>query len=245
MTPAVYDVPDAGRDVLFLDGQTDRGLETLQHAELGVGNGERPDESDRDQRDNVGEARDCDSARPKVLPVAGSHSRVSDERYRDERRERDQRHRGQPVEYRGVQARGSPARTDVIVEEPYDVQDDATDEHPDVRRKSSVVFAFVKTARAKGASVWRVGLHVFRNAAVPLLTLFFTDMFGMVVVGMFVIEFVTGVPGFADMAIHAVSDGNLPLLLAVVTLSVLVGVVANFAQDVAYAVFDPRVRYGE
>jgi len=104
---------------------------------------------------------------------------------------------------------------------------------------------FVKTVRAKGAGVWRVGLHVFRNAAVPLLTVFFTDMFGMVVVGMFVIEYVTGVPGFAELTIHAVLDGNLPLLLAVVVLSVLVGVVANFAQDVGYAVFDPRVRYGE
>lgn len=104
---------------------------------------------------------------------------------------------------------------------------------------------FVKTARAKGAGVWRVGLHVFRNAAIPLLTLFFTDMFGMVVVGTFVIEYVTGVPGFADLTIDAVIGGDLPLLLTVVVVSVLVGVAANFAQDVAYAAFDPRVRYGE
>ncbi|WP_435175773.1 ABC transporter permease subunit [Halorussus sp. AFM4] len=104
---------------------------------------------------------------------------------------------------------------------------------------------FVKTARAKGAGVWRVGRHVFRNAAIPLLTLFFTDMLGMVVVGVFVVEFVTHVPGVGELAMDAVLDRNLKLVFSLALLSVLAGVFTNFLQDVAYALFDPRVDFGE
>ena len=104
---------------------------------------------------------------------------------------------------------------------------------------------FVKTARAKGAGVWRVGRHIFRNAAIPLLTLFFTDMLGMVVVGVFVVEFVTHVPGVGELAMDAVLDRNLTLVFSLALLSVLAGVFTNFAQDVAYALFDPRVEFEE
>ena len=104
---------------------------------------------------------------------------------------------------------------------------------------------FVKTARAKGAGVWRIGRHIFRNAAIPLLTLFFTDMLGMVVVGVFVVEFVTHVPGVGELAMDAVLDRNLTLVFSLALLSVLAGVFTNFVQDVAYALFDPRVEFGE
>lgn len=104
---------------------------------------------------------------------------------------------------------------------------------------------FVKTARAKGASTLGVGRHIFRNTAVPLLTLFFTDMFGMVVVGVFVVEFVTAAPGIGALMIEAVLDDNLQLILGITLLTVLVGVVANFLQDVAYLLYDPRVEFEE
>lgn len=104
---------------------------------------------------------------------------------------------------------------------------------------------FVKTARAKGAGVWRVGRHIFRNAAIPLLTLFFTDMLGMMTVGVFVVEFVTHVPGVGELAMNAVLDQNLALVFSLALLSVLAGVFINFLQDVAYALFDPRVEFDE
>jgi len=104
---------------------------------------------------------------------------------------------------------------------------------------------FVKTARAKGASTWRVGRHVFRNTAVPLVTLFFTDMFGMVVVGVFVVEYVTAAPGIGVLMTRAVLNDDVQLILAITLLTVLVGVVANFLQDLAYLLYDPRVEFGE
>lgn len=104
---------------------------------------------------------------------------------------------------------------------------------------------FVKTARAKGAGTWRVGRHIFRNTAVPLLSLFFTDLLGMVIVGVFVVEYITHVPGLGDLLIRAVLEQNVALLLALAVLSVIVGVVANFLQDIAYLVYDPRVKMEE
>lgn len=100
---------------------------------------------------------------------------------------------------------------------------------------------FVKTARAKGATTWRVGRHIFRNTAVPLLSLFFTDLLGMVIVGVFVVEYVTHVPGLGELTLKAVLMRDVPLMLALAVLSVIAGVVANFLQDLAYLVYDPRV----
>lgn len=104
---------------------------------------------------------------------------------------------------------------------------------------------FVKTARAKGGSSVQVGRHIFRNTAIPLLTVFFTDMLGMVVVGVFLVEYIVGIPGLGELTIEAVLQQNFPLIVSLAVLTVLVGVLANFAQDVAYTLFDPRVEFGE
>jgi peptide/nickel transport system permease protein len=102
---------------------------------------------------------------------------------------------------------------------------------------------FVRMARAKGAGSWRVGRHVFRHTAIPLVTVFFTDMLGMVILGVFVVEYIIGVPGLGELTIEAVLEQDLPLVISLAVLTVLAGVVANFAQDVAYMLFDPRVEF--
>lgn len=101
---------------------------------------------------------------------------------------------------------------------------------------------FVKTARVKGSSVWRVGRHVFRNAMVSLLSLFFTDLFGMVLVAIYVVESIADVPGFGGLTLTAMTGGHdLPLMLGVTLLPAVLGVVANFVRDLGYALFYPRV----
>lgn len=101
---------------------------------------------------------------------------------------------------------------------------------------------FVKTARGKGAGAWRVGRHMARNAVVSLLSLFAVDLFGMVLVAIVVVEAVAGVPGFGTLTLRAMQGGHdLPLMLGVSLLPVVLGVVANVAQDVGYALLYPRV----
>jgi len=102
---------------------------------------------------------------------------------------------------------------------------------------------FVKTARAKGLGPWRIGYHLFRNTGVTLLSVLLTEMYGMVLVAVFVVEFVTGTPGLGALIIDAVVGAQLPLILGLSLLFVLVGVLGTFLQDLAFALTDPRVEF--
>ncbi|MFB6151798.1 MAG: ABC transporter permease subunit [Haloarculaceae archaeon] len=102
---------------------------------------------------------------------------------------------------------------------------------------------FVKTARMKGAGTWAVGRHILRTNVIPLSTLFFTDMLGLVVVGVVAVEYVVGTPGIGQLTVEAVVSRDAPLVLTLSVLTVVVGVLANFLQDLAYLQFDPRVEF--
>ena len=100
---------------------------------------------------------------------------------------------------------------------------------------------FVTLARAKGASDWRVMAHVGRNAALPLLTLFLDDLVTILVVHVFVLEFVFALPGLGQLGILAVKARDVSTTMGIVVLVAGVGVVANFLQDVGLGAVDPRV----
>ncbi|WP_256299579.1 ABC transporter permease [Haloarchaeobius salinus] len=100
---------------------------------------------------------------------------------------------------------------------------------------------FVKIARAKGAGPLRVARHVLRNAAIPLLSLFLTEMLSVLVLGILVIEEVFNIPGFGSLMLSAVGARDMPLILGVTMVVAFVGIVGNFFQDIAYTLLDPRV----
>lgn len=111
-----------------------------------------------------------------------------------------------------------------------------------VRAESAHHFGeeFVTLVRAKGASNVRVVRHVLRNAALPLLSLFFADLVSTLVVQVYVVEFVFGIPGLGDLGLQAIRDRDMPLILGTTMVVAYVGIAGNFAQDVAYAWLDPR-----
>lgn len=100
---------------------------------------------------------------------------------------------------------------------------------------------FVKIAKAKGAGPIRVAVHILRNAAIPLVALFFTDMLSVLVLNIFVIEFAFSIPGFAAVSMAAIEARDMPLILGMTMVIAIVGVAGNFLQDMAYTVLDPRV----
>ncbi|WP_224268993.1 ABC transporter permease [Haloprofundus salinisoli] len=100
---------------------------------------------------------------------------------------------------------------------------------------------FVRLLRAMGVGPRRTVKHVLRNAAVPLLTLFFSDLLGIVVVSVYVIEYVFGIPGLGTLSYDAIFNRDLPLLLGTTFLVVLVGVASNLLQDMVYPLVDPRI----
>lgn len=101
---------------------------------------------------------------------------------------------------------------------------------------------YVTTARAKGLSARRVTLrHVFRNALLPLVTLFGVQI-GAMLGGSVLVETVFSWPGLGRLAFEAVYQRDLNLLLGILLICSVLVIVANILVDIAYTRLDPRIR---
>jgi len=103
---------------------------------------------------------------------------------------------------------------------------------------------FVRTARAKGLSPLRVyGKHALRNAILPLVTLLGLDFAGLMS-GVVLTETVFNWPGLGRLAVEAVFNQDIPLIMGTVLFSALLVVGANVVVDLVYVLIDPRIRDG-
>ncbi len=101
---------------------------------------------------------------------------------------------------------------------------------------------YVRTARAKGLGEGRVmGLHVLRNAAIPIATHVLTQLPGLLA-GAFLIERFFSIPGIGREVILAVERSDFPVIKAVTIYVAIATLVANLAADLLYRVLDPRVQ---
>lgn len=100
---------------------------------------------------------------------------------------------------------------------------------------------FVRLVRSKGAGDLRVARHVLRNAALPLLALFVSELLAVLLVDVFVLEYVFPVQGIGALAYDAIFDRDIPLVLGTTTVVVVVGVAGTLVQDLSYRSLDPRV----
>ena len=102
---------------------------------------------------------------------------------------------------------------------------------------------YVTTARSKGLSERVVvSLHAMKNAAIPSLTLI-GDETAALLNGAVVIETVFGWPGIGLLLIQAIERRDLPLIEACVFAIAVMIILANLLVDLAYTLFDPRIRY--
>ncbi|MBS0517503.1 MAG: ABC transporter permease [Proteobacteria bacterium] len=102
---------------------------------------------------------------------------------------------------------------------------------------------YIRTARAKGLSN-RVVLmrHALRNAAVPILTVIGIGV-ALLIGGAVVTESVYGLPGLGRLTVEAVLSRDFPTIQAVILMFSVVYVLINLLIDIAYTLFDPRIRY--
>jgi peptide/nickel transport system permease protein len=101
---------------------------------------------------------------------------------------------------------------------------------------------FVRTARAKGASEFKVvRSHVLRHAMLPIVTMIGMDI-GTALGGVIFIESVFSLPGLGGTLRGAIPGRDLPLILGVVMFTTVAILVLNLIVDLAYAVIDPRIR---
>lgn len=103
---------------------------------------------------------------------------------------------------------------------------------------------YVTAARAKGL-VERavVGVHAFRNALLPLITLMGLLMPYMVV-GAVVTEEVFAWPGMGRLVVRAALQQDPSLMMGVLMVLALAVMAGNVLADIAYGIADPRVRVG-
>jgi peptide/nickel transport system permease protein len=103
---------------------------------------------------------------------------------------------------------------------------------------------YIVTARAKGVAPWRVLLrHATRNSLFGLITLIGLNL-GTLVGALAIIEPLFNVPGIGDLLINAIQLHDVPVIEGIVLVFALMTVLGNLLADLAYAVLDPRIRYG-
>lgn len=103
---------------------------------------------------------------------------------------------------------------------------------------------FMRTARAKGLSVWgALRRHGLRNAALPVLTVTGVQLTSLLI-GAVVIEKVFVIPGLGSMLLTAVTTRDLPTVQTIVMVLVLFAVIVNAIVDLSYQIVDPRTRGG-
>lgn len=102
---------------------------------------------------------------------------------------------------------------------------------------------YMRTARAKGLSEWKVVLkHGLRNAMIPLLTLMGTLLLALLG-GSVIIEQIFAIPGMGRLGFEAVLSRDYPVIMALALIGALLTLVSLLLSDLLYRVVDPRIRF--
>ena len=100
----------------------------------------------------------------------------------------------------------------------------------------------IKTARAYGASnaeiMWK---HVLKNSMVPIITRVLFSIPLVVISGSLLIESYFGIPGVGKVTFDAITNGDQPVLKAVVGLTAVAFVLLQVLSDMLYVLVDPRM----
>ncbi len=103
---------------------------------------------------------------------------------------------------------------------------------------------YIRSAHAKGLSPLRVyGKHALRNALIPLVTLLGLDFAGLMS-GVVLTETVFNWPGLGRLAVDAVFNQDIPMIMGTVLFGAMLVIGANVLVDCLYVAIDPRIRSG-
>lgn len=103
---------------------------------------------------------------------------------------------------------------------------------------------YIRTARAKGLSHWRVIYrHALRNALIPSVTVFALSL-GAVFSGALITEMVFGYQGMGKLIFDAINGNDYNLAMLGLMLAAAMVVLANILADILYVMLDPRVKFG-
>lgn len=101
---------------------------------------------------------------------------------------------------------------------------------------------YVRTARAKGASLARIYFrHVLRNALNPVVTSA-SSWLASLLAGAVFVEYIFDWKGLGYVIVNALEQYDFPVIIGAVLCISLIFVCINILVDVLYAILDPRVR---
>ncbi len=100
---------------------------------------------------------------------------------------------------------------------------------------------YIRTARAKGLAYWMVvWRHGFRNALIPIVTVFGMQM-GNLMGGAILTETVFSWPGLGRLMIGAIMDRDYLLLQGTILVFSAAYIFINLLVDLSYGIIDPRI----
>lgn len=103
---------------------------------------------------------------------------------------------------------------------------------------------YVRTARAKGLSVFRVvGVHALRNALIPVITSIGLQV-GTLLAGAVLTETIFSWPGVGSWLVHAIFRRDYPALQGGIMLIAMTVIVINLLLDLLSGFINPRIRHG-
>jgi peptide/nickel transport system permease protein len=104
---------------------------------------------------------------------------------------------------------------------------------------------YITAARARGAGessiLWR---HAFRNALMPLVTLFGLTI-PYLISGSVIVEQIFQWDGVGLLYLRSILSRDYPVVMGLTVVTAIVTLVASVLSDVLYALVDPRVRMGD
>jgi peptide/nickel transport system permease protein len=102
---------------------------------------------------------------------------------------------------------------------------------------------YVRTARAKGVSEWRVIMrHVFRNALIPVVTIAALNLGGLLG-GAIITETIFTLDGIGYYFIQSLQGSDYYAVMAYLVVTSVIIIAFNLLADVVYGYLDPRIRY--
>jgi peptide/nickel transport system permease protein len=101
---------------------------------------------------------------------------------------------------------------------------------------------YVRTARAKGVSEWKVIIrHALRNALNPVITTI-SAWLAALLGGTFFIEYIFNWPGIGLLAINSILSLDFPMIQGTVLFTAVIFIIVNMVVDIVYAFLDPKVK---
>ncbi len=103
---------------------------------------------------------------------------------------------------------------------------------------------YIKVARSKGLPEHKIlWSHVLRNSMLPIVTLLGLSLPWLFTAGL-VIEQIFNYPGTGLLFFTSAQSQDYPVELGITIVIAVTTVLGNLLADIAYAVLDPRIRYG-